>query len=203
MTLGQTDEAGTDEKHFDKPTDMVVLPSGDIFVSDGYGNRRVVHFDKSGKFVKQWGREGSEPGQFACPHSIVADSKNRLYVADRDNARIQVFDTAGELLGVWDDLITPWGLYMTKNDEIWVSGSSRVKDDETKKWKVLPPPDQVVMKLNTKGKVLVHMPLQATETSPAEMGKFNWVHGIAADSQGNLYLSDIMGQHIQKFTRQP
>ena len=75
LTLGEAGRAGTDERHFDRPTDVVVLPTGDIFVSDGYGNRRVIHFDKTGKFVNQWGEAGTKPGQFALPHSIVADSR--------------------------------------------------------------------------------------------------------------------------------
>ena len=86
LTLGKVGVAGTDKEHFDKPTDMAVLPSGDIFVTDGYGNRRVVHFNAKGEYVNEWGQEGSQPGEFALPHSIVADSKERLYVADRENA---------------------------------------------------------------------------------------------------------------------
>jgi DNA-binding beta-propeller fold protein YncE len=108
LTLGEVGHAGDDQGHFDKPTDMAVLPTGDIFVSDGYGNRRIIHFDATGKYVNQWGEAGSKPGQFAVPHSIVADSHGRLYVADRENARIQVFDTKGKLLAVWANIVTPW-----------------------------------------------------------------------------------------------
>jgi len=200
LTLGQVGQAGTDEKHFDRPTDMTVLPSGDIFVSDGYGNRRVVHFDKTGAYVSQWGTEGAKPGQFALPHAIVADSQNRLYVADRDNARIQVFDTTGKLLDVWANLITPWGLHVTGDDEIWVCGSSPVKKEGTDEWMVTPPPDQMVMKLSANGKVLLRLPLPPATASPGKPGQLDWVHGIATDSQGNLYLGDIQGQRAQKFS---
>jgi DNA-binding beta-propeller fold protein YncE len=200
LTLGEPGIAGTDKGHFDKPTDMVILPSGDIFVSDGYGNRRVVHFDANGKYVNQWGQDGDGPGQFALPHSIVADSQNRLYVADRENARVQVFDTRGKLLAVWADLITPWGLCMTKKDEIWISGSSAMKDEKGK-WLVLPPTDQIVMKLNLDGKVLLRIPLEKTTVPPGKPGELNWVHGIAVDSHGNLYLGDIQGGRAQKFSR--
>lgn len=203
LTLGEPGQAGADRGHFDKPTDMVILPSGDIFVSDGYGNRRIVHFDAKGKYVNQWGEAGSKPGQFALPHAIVADSHGRLYVADRENARIQVFDTKGKLLAVWENLITPWGLWMAKNDEIWVCGSSALKEDGTDEWAVLPPSDQWVMKLNTKGKVLLRVPLQKTTVPPGKPGEVNWVHGIAFDSQGNLYLTDIQGQRAQKFVLRP
>jgi streptogramin lyase len=228
LTLGEAGRAGTDEKHFDRPTDVVVLPTGDIFVSDGYGNRRVIHFDKTGKYLNQWGEAGTKPGQFALPHSIVADSHGRLYVADRENARIQVFDTSGKLLAVWTNVITPWGLYMTKDDELWVCGSSvsraskpregaadsrveavrsseRQRDarETTGEWVVLPPPDQIVMKLNLQGQVLLRVPLVKTPTPPGKAGELDWVHGIAVDSQGNLYLGDIQGQRAQKFSRRP
>ncbi len=234
LTLGEAGRAGTDEKHFDRPTDVVVLPAGDIFISDGYGNRRVIHFDRTGKFVKQWGEAGTKPGQFALPHSIVADSRGRLYVADRENARIQVFDTSGKLLAVWTNIITPWGLSMTKNDELWVCGSSAVKKDASmstaqkgpvespsSEWAVLPPPDQIVMKLSLEGQVLLRVPLVKTPvaqppsavegggTPPkggvpqGKPGELDWVHGIAVDVQGNLYLGDIQGQRAQKFVRKP
>jgi len=202
LTLGETGIAGTDKEHFDRPTDMAILPSGDIFVSDGYGNRRVIHFDAKGKYVNQWGQAGSEPGRFALPHSIVADSRKRLYVADRDNARIQVFDTRGKLLAVWADLITPWGLCMTKKDEIWVCGSSPVRDT-TGKWLVNPPPDQIIMKLNLDGKVLLRVPLNQITVPPGKLGEVNLVHSIGVDSQGNVYLGDIQGGRAQKFSRKP
>ena len=228
LTLGEAGHAGTDEKHFDRPTDVAVLPTGDVFISDGYGNRRVIQFDKTGKYIKQWGEAGTKPGQFALPHSIVADTHGRLYVADRDNARIQVFDTSGKLLAVWANLITPWGLYLTKNEELWVCGSSAVRAsspragtadsrveavrssepgrdtrDTASEWVVTPPPDQLLVKLNLKGQVLVRVPLPKTPTPPGKPGEVDWVHGIALDSQGNLYLGDIQGQRVQKFSRRP
>ncbi|MCL5282812.1 MAG: peptidyl-alpha-hydroxyglycine alpha-amidating lyase family protein [Planctomycetes bacterium] len=216
LTLGEAGRAGTDEKHFDKPTDVVVLPMGDIFITDGYGNRRVIHFDKTGKYINQWGEAGTRPGQFALPHSIVADSRGRLYVADRENARIQVFDTSGKLLAVWTNVITPWGLYMTRNDQLWVCGSSAVKKDAeasaaqtgpvespSSEWAVLPPPDQIVMKLSLEGQVLLRVPLTKTPVPPGKSRELDWVHGIAVDAQGNLYLGDIQGQRAQKFVRRP
>lgn len=203
LTLGELGQAGSDERHFDKPTDVAVLPNGEIYVSDGYGNRRVIHFDAAGKYINQWGEAGSKPGQFALPHSIVADSQSRLYVADRENARIQVFDRDGKLLDVWTNIVTPWGLYLTRNDELWVCGSSPVTGAEPGKWAVLPPPDQVVMRLNVKGQVLLRVPLWKTASPPGQPGEVDWVHGIALDSNGNLYLGDIQGQRVQKFTRKP
>jgi hypothetical protein len=203
MTLGEPGRAGADRNHFDRPTDMVILPSGDIFVADGYNNRRIIHFDATGKYMNQWGRDGTEPGQFALPHSIVADSRGRLYVADRENARIQVFDTKGKLLAVWEDLIAPWGLWISKDDEIWACGSSVKKTEGTEELNILPPPDQIVLKLNRKGKVLQRVPLTMTTDTPGKPGELNWVHGIAFDSKSNLYLTDIQGYRAQKFVCKP
>src|SRR6185369_13880749 len=107
----------------DRPTDMAISPAGDIFVSDGYGNARVVHFDKTGKFVKAWGSMGVRPNQFSIPHAIAMDSTGRLYVADRNNVRVQVYSQAGELLDSWSNVLVPWGFCMTPRDEIWICGS--------------------------------------------------------------------------------
>ncbi|MEZ6193675.1 MAG: peptidyl-alpha-hydroxyglycine alpha-amidating lyase family protein, partial [Phycisphaerales bacterium] len=124
LTLGVRGERGDDETHFNMPTDMAVTPAGDIFVTDGYGNRRVVHFDKEGRFVKAWGAYGTGPGQFVLPHAIVVDAKGRLYVADRNSGRIMVFNQDGEQLAVWSNLIMPWGMSINADGDLWVCGSS-------------------------------------------------------------------------------
>ncbi len=197
LTLGETGRAGKDQQHFNEPTDMTILPSGELFVSDGYGNRRIVHFDATGKYVKEWGEEGIRPGQFRLPHSIVADSKGRLYVADRENARIQVFDQSGKVLAVWENLVTPWSLFMTKNNELWVCGSTPVRKEEA--WVITPPPDQLVMKLSLQGELLFVVPFERITKAPGNPGELDWVHGIALDSQGNIYVGDVRGNRAQKF----
>ena len=200
LTLGEAGHPACDENHFNGPTDMAFLPNGDVFISDGYGNRRVVHFDKQGRFVKAWGEEGTGPGQFALPHAIAIDSQRRLYVADRNNARIQVFDTEGKLLALWDDLMMPWGFAMTDNDEIWVCGSSRVRQPSGDGWVITPPPDQLLMKLSPNGNVLLRVPLQQTTAAPGKPGEVDWVHTISVDSKGSIYLGDIQGKRAQKFS---
>src|SRR5438128_2304213 len=134
---------GRDQSHFNKPTDMAVTAAGDVFVSDGYGNNRIVHFDKHGKFIREWGELGHKPGQFSIPHAIAVDSKGRLYVADRNNVRVQVFDQSGTLLDVWNNLLVPWGLYITKNDDIWACGSSPMQWRPDDNNLGVPPKDQV------------------------------------------------------------
>lgn len=203
LTLGTPGEAGEDATHLYKPTDMAVAPNGDIFVSDGYGNARIVHFDRNGRYVKAWGKLGNKPGEFSLPHSIVSDSKGRLYVADRNNVRIQVFNADGKLLAVWKDLLVPWGLFVTPKDEIWACGSSpmfwRVDPKYPKAPLGCPPKDQLVMKFNTDGKLLQLWTFPKAEDGQEKPGELNWLHGLAVDSKGNLYCGDIQGRRIQKF----
>lgn len=201
MTLGTSGKAGRDQSHFNKPTDVAVTPAGDIYVADGYGNARIVQFDKNGKYLREWGELGHGPGQFSIPHAIAVDSKGRLFVADRNNVRVQVFDPQGKFLAEWRDLIVPWGLCMTKNDELWVCGSSpmqwRKEDDALG----CPPKDQIFMRFNTDGKLLQLVTLPKGLDGLERPGEVNWVHAIAVDSKGNMYLGDIKGKRAQKFER--
>jgi hypothetical protein len=204
LTLGKRGEAGRDPSHFNRPTDVAVAPGGDIYVSDGYGNARVVHFTRDGKYLNEWGELGSGPYQFSIPHAIAADSKGNIYVADRNNVRVQVFDGKGKLLDSWRDLMVPWGLCVTNNDEIWVCGSSPMQWRKTDSALGCPPKDQVFMKLNPQGRVMQLFTLPKGIDGLERPGEVNWVHCIAVDSRGNLYLGDIIGRRAQKFVlRQP
>src|SRR5207247_7436700 len=105
MSLGKAGVAGSDFDEFDQPTEVAVAPNGDIFVADGHsgggtatGNARIMKFDKNGKFIKAWGRKGMGPGEFDVPHTIAFDSKGRLFVGDRQNNRIQIFDQGGTVI---------------------------------------------------------------------------------------------------------
>jgi len=124
MTIGTPDQAGEDQTHMNQPNDVAFAANGDIYVSDGYGNDRVVVFDNNGKFLRAWGKLGARPGEFSQPHSIALDSRGRVYVADRNNARIQIFDSTGKFVDEWKNIVTPWYLVITKNDDIYVCGSS-------------------------------------------------------------------------------
>jgi len=204
MTLGVKGKAGRDEGHFYMPTDMAVTAAGDIFVSDGYGNARIVHFDRDGKFVNAWGELGHGPGQFSIPHSIAVDSSGRLYVADRNNARIQVFNEKGKFLEEWRNLIVPWGLWVTPKDEIWACGSSPMQWRKEDSSLGCPPRDQICMKFSPGGKLLQLFTVPKGIDGLERTGEVNWVHAIAVDSKGNLYLGDIVGRRAQKFVlRQP
>ncbi len=163
LTLGTPDEPGEDSTHLNRPTDVAVSPGGQLFVADGYGNNRIVHFNDRGQFVRTWGSLGSAPGQFSLPHSIALDSRGRLYVADRNNARVQVFDQAGRFLDEWRDLLVPWHIVITERDEIYVCGSSPMR------WPRIPipglivgipPKDQLIMVFTPDGRAstALHVP---------------------------------------------
>jgi sugar lactone lactonase YvrE len=201
-TLGTRGEAGCDERHFNRPADVVITPEGDVFVADGYGNSRVVHFDKNGIFVKSWGRLGTEPGEFSLPHAIALDSKGRLYVADRNNVRIQVFDQDGSFLDQWRNIVVPCAFWMTKDDELWVCGSSPMPWREDDKVLGYPPVNQLFMKFNTSGKLLQLWSVPLGEDGKERPGDLNWAHGLALDSKGNIYAVDIKGKRAQKFVPQ-
>jgi DNA-binding beta-propeller fold protein YncE len=197
-TLGTPGKLGCDQTHLNQPTDMIATKAGDVFITDGYGNSRVAHFDAKGKFVKAWGKFGEAPGQFNLPHGIVMDSKGKLYIADRNNGRVQVFDQEGKFLAQWAGLMVPWGLWINDKDEIWACGSSHMP--KKGKWRGLPPKDQILLKFNTSGKVLEawSAPVMIKGVKPLP-GQVNWLHAIALDSKGNIYLGDIKGRRAQKY----
>jgi hypothetical protein len=205
LTLGTAEEKGEDATHLWMPTDMAFAKNGDILVADGYGNARVVRFDKTGHFVKAWGSMGGGPGEFSIPHAIAIDSKDRVLVADRNNVRIQVYSLEGELQDSWANVIVPWGFWMDKNDDVWVCGSSPMvwtRDPKYPKAPLgCPPKDQLFMRFNSAGKMLQLWTQPKAEDGREKPGELNWVHGIALDSKGNVYLGDIIGQRIQKFIR--
>ena len=204
-TLGTPDEPGADERRLNMPTDMAITPAGDIFVSDGYGNNRIVHFYAHGGFVKQWGQMGTGPRDFSLPHAIALDSRGRLYVADRNNVRVQVYSQAGELLDSWSNVLVPWGFWMTADDDVWVCGSSPMpwRDDPAYPGAPLgcPPKDQVLMRFNTGGRLLQQWTIPKAEDGAETPGTLNWVHCLAIDSQGDVYVGDIIGKRVQKFVR--
>ncbi len=112
---------------FNLPTDVAVAPNGDIYVSDGYGGARVARFSSTGKYLGEFGRRGTGPGEFGMPHNVVVDAQSRVYVSDRDNRRVQVFDAAGKFITQWEtDGVS--ALQLTKDGRIWTGGTLRDLD---------------------------------------------------------------------------
>jgi len=125
MTLGKKGVSGDGPDTFNSPTDVAVAPNGDIFVADGHVNSRIVKFSKDGKFIKTWGKKGSAPGDFdvAGPHALAMDSRGRLFVGDRGNNRILIFDQDGTLLDTWYQFSRPSGIWIDARDTIYVADS--------------------------------------------------------------------------------
>jgi sugar lactone lactonase YvrE len=126
-TLGKPGVSGSGPDTFHEPNAVLVAPNGNIFVSDGHepgeGNARVVKLDPEGRFIKQWGSHGSGPGEFEMPHTLAMDSQGRLFVGDRGNDRIQIFDQNGKLLLIWKQFSRPSGVYIDANDILYVTDS--------------------------------------------------------------------------------
>jgi DNA-binding beta-propeller fold protein YncE len=125
MQLGTKGVAGAGRSHFNLPTDVAFAPNGDIYVSDGYGSARVVKFSSDGKYLLEWGRRGTGPGEFGLPHNVVVDVAGKVYVTDRDNRRIQVFDANGKFLSQWSDTGGVSTLFITEDQRIWTGGVLR------------------------------------------------------------------------------
>jgi peptidylamidoglycolate lyase len=128
FSLGEAGVPGNDETHFALPTDVAIQHDGAICVSDGYKNTRIVKFDAAGKYVTSWGKRGASAGDFDLPHSIACDSKDRLYVCDRSNSRIQIFDPDGHFLAQWKgpQIGRPYGIGVSPTGTVLVvdGGSS-------------------------------------------------------------------------------
>jgi len=195
LTLGKPGVAGSATDEFNAPSAVLVAPNGDFFVADGHGgntNARIVKFDKTGKFIKTWGKKGSGPGEFDGPHTLAMDSRGRLFVGDRGNNRIQIFDQDGNFLDQWAQFSRPSGVYIDKNDVIYVADSeskSVNKDhgDWTRGIRVGSAKD---------GKVMALIPdpeLNATTTSAAE--------GVTADAQGNIYGAEVGPKRVMKYVK--
>ncbi len=189
MTLGEKGVPAWDETHFNQPTDVAVASSGYVYVSDGYGNHRIVKFSGDGKFLLEWGKEGDQPGEFGLPHGITVDTKGRVYVADRSNARIQVFDSDGSFLHQWKstELGRPWGLEAGSDDYLYVADggdpSPKLHDRDRG------------LKLDFRGNILAKW-----GSFGSYDGQFYWAHDIAVAENGDVYVTDVNhGMRVQKF----
>ena len=128
MRLGTPGVAGAGHDTFNLPTDVAFGPDGDVYVSDGYGNARIVRFSSAGRYVGEWGSRGDGPGEFGLPHGIAVAGDGRVYAVDRDNRRVQVFDADGAFLDQWTDLTGVQALFVTQEQRIWAGGALRTRD---------------------------------------------------------------------------
>ena len=177
LTLGQRGKPGDDESHFNKPTDVAFADNGDFYVSDGYGNSRVVKFDKNGKFLLVWGTKGAGDGQFNLPHAVRVDKNGLVYVGDRENNRVQVFDPSGKFLRKIEGF-APFGLFITTDQQLFVADGR----------------GNCVLKMSLDGAISARWGSKGTEP-----GQFDMAHGLTVGPDGAVYVGDINGKRIQKF----
>lgn len=176
MQLGQKGVPGMSPTNFNLPTDVAFAPNGDVYVSDGYGNPRVVKYSSAGKFLLQWGSRGSGPGQFQLPHNVAVDARGKVYVTDRDNRRVEVFDANGKFLSEWPEIGGVSALRITRDQpqRIWTGGVLRDLEN---------------------GKEVAKL--------PAEVGGAGGAHGIAVSTASGdaVYVGQLSGV-VQKFVGQ-
>jgi DNA-binding beta-propeller fold protein YncE len=180
LVLGRSPGNNDSKDAFNEPTGFAFAADGSFYVSDGYVNQRVIQFTKAGEYIRHWGKKGTADGEFNLVHDVAVDSKGRVYVADRTNARIQVFTPDGKFLGKWTDIGNPWGLaYTAKEDALYMADGTANR----------------IVKLNLDGQILGV--LGSYGKAP---GKLDFVHHIAVDQEGSIYVVEIKNWRVQKFS---
>jgi NHL repeat len=196
---------------FSRPTRLSIGSNGDLFVSDGYGNARVHVFTQAGKLKQSWGSPGEEPGQFHLPHSVRAHRDGRVFVCDRENDRIQIFNATGDIQAIWTNVTRPGDLFIDRDgmivvgEKAWRKGTQNmwgqpVTEDRPAQLSIRNPDGTVVTKWGG--------------SDPCADGSFASPHGLWVDSKGNIYVGEVThtalsasgrwheGCHsIQKFAR--
>ena len=211
LTIGNPDEPSALQggKPFNRPTHVALDPkNGDIYISDGYGNSRVHKYDPKGRHLLSWGEPGTDPGCFNLPHNIATDSDGRVYVADRENHRVQIFDGKGKYLGQWNNLHRPCGLHMDRKNGAFYVGELPSAQ----------PVSQDVANVGARVTILSEKGDRLGRVGGAFLGEkpgeFIAPHGCSVDSRGDLYVAEVSwtshGQHetppreirsLQKFAR--
>ena len=213
LTLGKKGVAGPGLDEFDAPTDVAIAPNGDIFVGDGHtgggtatGNARIMKFNKDGKFIKTWGKKGMGAGEFDVVHTLAFDSRGRLFVGDRQNNRIQIFDQDGKFIAQWFQFGRPSGMYIDKNDVIYVADSES-RDGRTNTGQFGLPQTGYGYNLGAQrgirigsakdGSVKYFIPDPCPY--PYAAGS-SLAEGVTADFEGNVYGADFLGD-VRKFVK--
>jgi len=181
MSIGQKGVAGNDATHLNRPADLTFLPDGSFLVADGYTGTRVVKFDQNGKYITSWGTRGAGPGQFNLVHCVAVDRAGRMYIADRNNNRIQVLDSTGKFIESWAAR-RPNHILLTDDLFLWLS------DGATNR----------ILKYDLSGNLLSYWGVGGSFS-----GALNNPHFFTVDSDRNLYVADYANNRVQKFRPKP
>ncbi len=173
---------------FNRPTDVAVAPNGELYVCDGYGNARVHRFTSDGKLVQSWGEPGTGPGQFHLPHGIGLSPDGRVFVADRENDRIQIFTPDGKFLEMWTHVQRPTDIAFDRDGRVYVSELWwRAGQSSFTHGKINYDLPGGVRVLDLQGNLLLHW-CSADREAP---GNFVAPHTICVDSRGDLYVGEV------------
>jgi DNA-binding beta-propeller fold protein YncE len=200
LTIGDPDTPAELQggRPFNRPTHVAICPkSGYLFVSDGYGNSRVHKYAPDGKHVTSWGEPGTDPGQFNLPHNLVTDRDGLVYVADRENHRVQIFDGKGGYQGQWNNLHRPCGLFADRGHGLFFVGELGSGMPVTEKTPNLGPRVSV---LDVKGQRVARFGGQFASEKP---GEFIAPHGLVVDSHGDVYVGEVSWTGYGQFLDPP
>lgn len=178
LTIGEAGVAGDDATHFGSPQDVAFLPDGSILVADGLRNARIAKFDKNGKFISSFGTKGSGPGELSGVHGIAVDKDGRIFVADRSNRRVQIFDQSGKSLDIWPNLRQANDIVLAADGTVWVVDGTNAR----------------LLQFDKNGRRIYFW-----GTYGMQPGQFWEPHQISIDSEGSLYIADSFGGRTQKY----
>src|SRR4029078_7985882 len=198
MTLGKAGVSGSGPDLFDQPTDVAIAPNGDLVVSDSPRNgknNRIVKFDKTGKYIKEWGHKGSGPGEFSEVHTIAFDSQGRLFAGDRENNRIQIFDQNGKLLDIWHQFGRPSGIAITKDDTIYVTDSESGPDTGAHELTGIKKGIRIG---SAKDRPVTEFIEDSESAAPDHSG----AEGVGVDAAGNVYGAVVPRQMLERHVLQ-
>ena len=182
LVLGRLNTAAEASYLFNRPADVAFAKNGDIYVADGYGNSRIVKFDRDGNYIKAWGKYGRGVGEFNLPHTVAVDGGGRVYVGDRENQRIQIFDADGKFIQQWTDVGYPYGLVITADQHVWMVDGGY---------------DRIV-ELDQNGKIV-----GAFGEPGRKAGQLAWCHFMAMGPDQKIYVAEVLNWRFQVFTRTP
>ncbi len=199
LTLGKPGGAASPE-YFYQPNDVIVAPNGDIFVSEGHGsgNNRILKFDKTGKFLMEWGKLGTGDGEFDQPHALAFDSKGRLFVGDRNNNRVQVFDQNGKYIEQFHQFSRPSGIFI-KDDILYVADSeSESVSRNHYGWK-----RGIRWGSIKDGKIMgfIPDPMTGTNKDTPPYGGTSAAEGVTVDKFGNIYGAEVGPKALNKYVK--